>query len=322
MKPRPLHLRPPCLWRVPVLAFCALGLTAPAHPARADEDAILLESAVARVTKADYETELARASEPVRAGIETSPQRIARLLTDLIIVKTLAAEARAAGLDREPEVARQMALSAEKTLAQIRLNRLLEESQAAMRDEDFAARAREIYKVEQEKYFEPERVGVSHVLVDLPGRTREEALQRAQHVRELALAGTPFETLAQEYSDDPSAKQNKGDLGLFGRGKMVKAFEDAAFAMQTPGEVSEPVETEFGFHVIRFRERQPARQRPFEEVKAGLVKQLKARRLDDVRAAHIKAIKEDKDMVVNEEAIAALRVHLDTKALTPASVDE
>jgi hypothetical protein len=108
---------------------------------------------------------------------------------------------------------------------------------------------------------EEERAGASHILVAYKGargaaptvvRTKDQAKKRAQEVLKKA-KGPPtpdFAALAKKYSDDPGSGPKGGDLGLFGRAQMVKPFSDAAFALKR-GDVSEIVESDFGFHVIK-----------------------------------------------------------------------
>jgi hypothetical protein len=103
------------------------------------------------------------------------------------------------------------------------------------------------------------RIRARHVLVEYPqGATdgqRDSVRALADDIRERAVAGEDFAGLARQYSADPGSAQQGGDLGWFERGRMVRPFEDAAFAL-SPGEVSEVVETPFGLHVIRVEERE------------------------------------------------------------------
>jgi NIMA-interacting peptidyl-prolyl cis-trans isomerase 1 len=105
----------------------------------------------------------------------------------------------------------------------------------------------------------PTKISARHVLIQWMGaqnaapsvvRTREQALVVAKDVLRRARAGEDFARLAVEFSDEPNAGQRGGSLGRFGKGAMVKAFEEAAFALQ-PGEISDVVESPFGYHVIQ-----------------------------------------------------------------------
>ncbi len=146
-----------------------------------------------------------------------------------------------------------------------------------------AGRAEEIAKIYQEKgeeYNRPERVRARHILRTLGqgasdaevGRVRGEIEAAAERIAK----GEPFEHVASEVSQDPGSQIRGGDLGFFARGQMVKAFEDAAFAL-TPGQVSAPVKTEFGFHLIQLEERQEALTRPLEAVREAIAKELLVR---------------------------------------------
>lgn len=106
---------------------------------------------------------------------------------------------------------------------------------------------------------EPTAVSAQHVLVAFKGaegapktvtRSKAEAKKRAEEVLEKAKAGTSFDELVNTYSDDPGSKERRGSVGKFTREKMTKPFSDAAFALRVDG-LSEPVETKFGYHVIK-----------------------------------------------------------------------
>jgi NIMA-interacting peptidyl-prolyl cis-trans isomerase 1 len=105
----------------------------------------------------------------------------------------------------------------------------------------------------------PARVGAKHILVSFVGaehatagvtRTEDEARALAEEIAQKAKAGEDWAALAAQYTDEPGSKQTGGDLGKFGRGQMVKAFENAAFALSV-GQVSDVVKSPFGYHVIQ-----------------------------------------------------------------------
>jgi parvulin-like peptidyl-prolyl isomerase len=108
----------------------------------------------------------------------------------------------------------------------------------------------EYYNQNKEDFFDNRsRVRASHILFATTEENKEEVMAKAEEVRQRALNGEDFATLAAEFSDDPSAAVNAGDLGYFTRGMMVRPFEEAAFELGV-GEISELVETSFGYHII------------------------------------------------------------------------
>mgnify|MGYP001812705327 CR=1 FL=1 len=129
----------------------------------------------------------------------------------------------------------------------------------------------------------PEQVRVRHILLTWKpmGTTDDRAAIRKQMtpILERARAGEDFAELAREYSDDYATAKNGGDTGLFHRGQMVPAFEAVAFALQ-PGEISDPVETPFGVHILRLEEHKEARLLPLEEIREQLREHIREERME------------------------------------------
>ena len=135
------------------------------------------------------------------------------------------------------------------------------------------AEIRAEYEAKKESYAVPEQVSVSHILVKVEpsGGPDAEAKGKAKAEALLARAksGEDFAKLAQENTDDPTGKENGGQLPPFGRGQMVPEFEQAAFDMR-PGEIRGPIKTDFGYHIIRLAAKTSATTRTLEEVRPSI----------------------------------------------------
>jgi len=148
------------------------------------------------------------------------------------------------------------------------------------------------YTTNAADYAREEQVRARHILLRKTGdRTVEQALTELEAVRGQIEGGEDFETLAKEISEDPGSGAKGGDLGFFGRGSMVKPFEDASFSGQ-PGDLVGPIETAFGAHLIEVLERRPGGQTPFEEVREQIrsrVANERAARVAESRAGELAA---------------------------------
>ncbi|MBI5444200.1 MAG: peptidylprolyl isomerase [Deltaproteobacteria bacterium] len=151
---------------------------------------------------------------------------------------------------------------------------------ATVSDED----VKKFYEENKDKLVVPEEVQASHILVrvaeDAKPEDKEKAKAKAEDLRKKAVEGADFAQLAKDNSEDPGSAPNGGDLGYFSKDRMVEPFANAAFALK-PGEVSQVVETEFGFHVIKATGHKDATVRPLDEVKEDLTAYLKAKALND-----------------------------------------
>jgi peptidyl-prolyl cis-trans isomerase D len=126
------------------------------------------------------------------------------------------------------------------------------------------------YSEHQDEFLQGEQANARHILIRVPPdadeANRQEAAARASGVAAIARNDADFAVLAAKHSEDPGTKDEGGDLGWFGRGRMVKEFEDAVFSAK-PGEIVGPIRSEYGFHIIKVEGFRPAHQQPLDEVR-------------------------------------------------------
>jgi peptidyl-prolyl cis-trans isomerase C len=150
------------------------------------------------------------------------------------------------------------------------------------------------YKSNPEQFKEPESVRASHILFgvakDAPPAAKAATRTEAEGVLKRARAGEDFAALAKQYSKDPGSAAVGGDLNYFPHGQMVPAFDAAAFALK-PGEISNLVETEFGFHIIKLTDRRAGRTVPLAEVKDKLEGFLKQRKQQELVQQYLLSLK-------------------------------
>ena len=159
------------------------------------------------------------------------------------------------------------------------------------------------YKDFSEEFWEPKKVHARHILIktepSTQEREKEDAKKNAEEIRAMIKEGKPFEELAKKHSQDQATAEEGGDLGFFARGQMVKPFEEVAFALN-PGEVSDVVETRFGFHIIKVDAVKEEGARPIETVE------------EEIRS---KITEERGRELVKKEASRAYRMALKSKTL-------
>jgi peptidyl-prolyl cis-trans isomerase C len=289
---------------VPLLAFASISAWAVVDPAL-----VIAESARAKVTVADYDAELDKLPPAARAEFAANRLRLTQFLDTLYSTRVLAADARKSGLDRDPVLARQIAIQVDRMLAAARYVQLDAEASARFDKaiDAYTDRAREIYATTKSKYAIAEQVRAAHILVKSRG-SEADTLKRVEEVRAKALAGANFNALAREYSDDASVTSNGGELGFFEAKTMDPAFAAAAFAMTKTGELSAPVKSAFGWHIILFEDRRPAGVRSFDEVKGEILSDMRKRAIDDNRAAATRDIFSDPTLKVDKELIERIHV--------------
>jgi peptidyl-prolyl cis-trans isomerase D len=129
------------------------------------------------------------------------------------------------------------------------------------------------YKNNEEQYKTPEQVRASHVLLKTEGKDDAAVKAKAEEILKQAKSGADFAELARKNSEDEASAKNGGDLDYFGKGRMVPEFDAAVFAMQ-PGQISDLVKTQYGYHIIKLVDKKPATTRPYPQVRQQLHDQL------------------------------------------------
>jgi peptidyl-prolyl cis-trans isomerase D len=146
-----------------------------------------------------------------------------------------------------------------------------------------------------QQYSTPEQIRASHILLKTEGKDDATVKKEAEDILAKARSGADFAELAKKYSQDEESAKKGGDLDFFGKGRMVPEFEQKAFSMQ-PGDISDLVKTQFGYHIIKLVDKKPAETKPLAEVRSQIEDQLKweeaqaqAQKLADQIATELKS---------------------------------
>jgi peptidyl-prolyl cis-trans isomerase C len=234
-------------------------------------DAVVLTIGAQNITRAEFELLLKALSDNGRPAKTASDRRkVAEQYADL---QTMVQEAHKRKLDEDAETKQMMAIQSESFLANALAKRVSDDTHFTELD------LRAYYDSNKPEF---EEAKASHILIRFKGSsvplkpnekdlTDAEALAKTQDLRKQLVGGADFATLAKAESDDVGTGAKGGDLGTFKHGQMVPAFDQAAFSVAV-GQVSEPVKTQFGYHLIKVESRT---SRSFDDAKAQIEKDLK-----------------------------------------------
>ena len=219
----------------------AASATAPGTASLSAPDTVLIRNALVTLTRGDYDLEITRLPPESRGGFGADPTRVNAVLNRMLVSKTMAAQARKAGMDQLPETQQRIAWETERMLAAMYVESI--EAEAA---KEFNARpgiegaARERWLADPDKYRTPEQASVTHILFDVSKHGKDDALKLARDARARIIAGADMNELAKQISEDPMAARNGGRMENLTRDKMDPAIARAVFALANPGDVSEP----------------------------------------------------------------------------------
>lgn len=236
---------------------------------------VVVSGPAGQVTLAELELIVKETVPPIRRDeFWSNPASVGKLARNIYAQRALAQEAQQAGLDKTAEGAAYMKLTRERALTELAM-------QARVRAKTPDAKAQEAYargeyKAQPQRFALPDQVHARHILLPVAKDGANDAAVKAEAEKLIAQLrqGADFAKLARDHSGDKGSAGRGGDLGVFSRGKMVPAFENAAFALEKPGDLSPPVRTDFGYHIIELIERRSARALSFEEALPSLREEL------------------------------------------------
>lgn len=236
------------------------------------QDDVLAKFGDKKITVADLDKVIGFLDMQKQQMIKQNPQLKEQLLRQLVQSIVIADLAKKAGYEKEADIAEQLQFFKDSFLANVYVKREIVDN-INISDDDIKA----YYKAHEDELKTPEMVRARHILfrvdANAPEEEKQQALKKAKDILDKIKSGEDFSQLASEFSDDTVTKTNGGDLGVFAKGRMVKSFEDAAFALKT-GEVSEIVETPFGYHIIKVEEKIDASVTPYDSVKDSIKQRL------------------------------------------------
>ena len=226
------------------------------------EKKILATVAGAEITEQDLEAVIKRypAQQQAMFSTENGKKQLLEQLISFELFYNLGKEIK---LDNSEEFLTEIERLKKDLLTQMIINKTL--SEVTITDEE----AKKYYDENKDNFSERETVTAKHILVD-----NEEAAKKIKN--EIVAGNVSFEEAAEKYSSCPSKEQG-GSLGAFSRGMMVPEFEEASFTLPV-GEVSDPVQTQFGYHIIKVTDRSEKKVKPFEDVKEAVMNTLMTER--------------------------------------------
>ena len=218
------------------------------------------------ITLSDFEQKIGRLTK--KQGRRLNRQEKERILDLMVETSLFAMEARAKGLDQDREVRQVIQETVNRLLANVYYRNEVIKNLHISEDE-----IKRYYNSHLKEFEQPEMVRASHILLRVGPRDSAEKITKteklAKEIKKRLDAGEDFVALVKKYSQDTGTRAKGGDLGFFVRTGKVAQISDAAFSLK-PGEVSDPVRTSVGYHIIRMEEKKPGQAQALDKVQGQI----------------------------------------------------
>lgn len=231
------------------------------------------------LTQADFDARLDRIPEDHRVPFLASPERIERAMKDEMLLRMLADDGMEAGLLDDERTQALLWQSAMHLIAERHVENVLEEAEL----DDYSQQARELWLVGDYRPENPEKFDFTHLLVSSVERTEARAARLAWQFYEQLEQGAAFGELIEAHSEDPSVEENRGRFTGVSAEELEPEFAAALSDLEQAGEIFEPVQTRYGWHIIRLDRRHPARSMKYEEALPELKEIARQRHRESVR---------------------------------------
>jgi parvulin-like peptidyl-prolyl isomerase len=268
-------------------------------------DNILIQDASFSISKQEALIMLEDMTSLQRKRMLSDIDKFKDLLIDLLIVKKKAEEAKKLNIDKQKLVQWKI----EKAKMRILSNQLINQYRNKITTPDnIDLLAKEYYDTHPEEFLIEEKVKVAHILLSTRKVANADAKAKKfkslkKIITQIKKGEITFEEAAKKYSDDTGSARSGGIINYFTRGKMVKPFEEAAFNLRNKNDLSDIVETQFGYHIIKLIDHIKKSTQPYSEVKDNLIKMETKKYIKSKVKAYSDTFRVNKDTIIYQKAI-------------------
>ncbi|MGB9761289.1 MAG: peptidylprolyl isomerase [Caldimicrobium thiodismutans] len=266
-----------------------LGLFFVFFSGRAFAEKIMAEVGPYKLTESDLEKlikEDPRVEEILKANPSLKAQIERGLIERWVNITLLYLAAKDNKIFEDPEVRWKLLETEKMILAEAYLQKSLPKIEVSEEE------IKQYYETHKGEFKQPEGIKLKHILIYVPqnadNKTKERALNRAKQIRSQLAKGAKFEELARIHSDDTASREKGGDLGILRKGETLPEFEEKVFKLK-PGEISQPILSPYGYHIVKVEKIIPEEILPFEKVKDQVKEEVKR---EKERAAMEELLKE------------------------------